>query len=69
MLELMAVKPTIKTPKEFFIHYHDLVDEVKTQLDPSWSKTENKRTGELKQLKDQRHNKHSKLRELVSVHQ
>ncbi len=70
MLELMAVKPTIHTPREFFIRYSDLVDEVKEQLDPSSKiKSEKNRLKESERLKRENYSEHSKLRELVLIHQ
>lgn len=70
MLEFMTVKPTIHTPKEFFIRYADLVQEMKKELDPSFLiRNEVEKSKKKKSLIEKGHNNHSKMRALIELHQ
>ena len=70
MLEFMTVKPTIHTPKEFFIRYADLVQEMKKELDPSFLiRNEVEKSKKKKSLIEEGYNNHSKMRALIELHQ
>lgn len=64
MLEIMGSKPTIATPKEFFIRYTDLVKEVKLELNPAFK---NKKSED--KLISENYNNNDKLFRLIELHQ
>lgn len=69
MVELMASKPTLITPKECFIRYADLVTEAKLELNPSLKKKLVAQMKEEEKLAMQNYNKDDRLIELIRLHQ
>jgi hypothetical protein len=64
MIEIMGSKPTIITPKEFYIRYADLVNEVKSELNPGFRKKK-----EEDKYISEGYNKSTKLYKLIELHQ
>jgi hypothetical protein len=69
MVELMASRPTVITPKECFVRYADLVLETKYELNPALKKKSQQQEKEEEKLLAQHYNQDNRLIELIKLHQ